>query len=257
MAPSDAKKLCNAKGYIHREWAEAEVQLELHAVLLSTILGCQHRVVKSYLASFNRYKNIQVKLQAAMDSEHGAKLALALLVFYFQLLVRGWLEERWCFDDNNNPPSDFMFGLRAFTQGLCMSWLPGCRSIPALATLTAPEPAVNRGRPGGTPGATGTPATGPPQLAASEQLQNPNRDVRFLGNNPLATNIRNRSIRDAIRVAGMTPPNVTRNGQPMAACLSWHVKGTCSALCARRADHVANLADEAEALYNWCVPAFA
>jgi len=174
MSPSDAKKLYNSKGYIPREWPEAEVQLELCAVMLGTILGCQHRVVKAYLAAYNRYKNIRIKLHAAMDLEFNARLAPALLVFYFQLLVRGWFEERWRFEDDNNPPPDFMFGLREFTQGLRLSWLPGFRTIPALAALA---PANDVPGPRARTAGAGVGAGGgslPPPIATADRVQNPN-----------------------------------------------------------------------------------
>jgi len=115
MSATDTKKLYNTKGYIPREWPEAEVQIELCAVMLGTVLGCQHCVTAACVAAFDRYRNIRIKLHAAMNTEFGSKLAPALLVFYFQLLVRGWFEERWRYEDASNPPPDFMLLIEVIT----------------------------------------------------------------------------------------------------------------------------------------------
>ena len=255
LLATDAKKLYNAKGCLAREWPEAEIQLELCAVMLGTILGTQHATVQAYLEGLNRYKAMRIKLHASMDKEFGPRLAPALLVFYFQLNMRSWLEERWRFGDETNGVPDFMTGFREFTWGLRLTWLPNHTTIPTLAALAAsPTPAA----PSGDTGTRSTPGpAAAPVITQENRVQNARRDPRHTGNTPLAVNIRTRSIRDAIRLAGRDPPMVTRNGTATPMCLSWHLKGTCSNACARRADHVANSDAERDALCDWCQPAFA
>lgn len=85
---------------------------------------------------------------------------------------------------------------------------------------------------------------------------NPNRDTRLLGNTPLAVNVRGRSIRAALELAGDAPPTVTRSGTTMEPCLSWHIKGTCFSDCGRVADHVNNTPAEKEALWEWAKTAY-
>jgi len=87
MSPSDAKKFYNTKGHVPRKWAKAEIQTELHAVMLGTVLGSAHSVTTAYVAAFTRHQHIRVRLNSAMHTEFGSKVAPALLVFYFQLLV--------------------------------------------------------------------------------------------------------------------------------------------------------------------------
>ena len=129
------------------------------------------------------------------------------------------------------------------------------RWTPPPAAPVPPPAAPPAGAGGGVGGgAAGPPAAGNP---IQVRVQNAHRDPRFIGNTPFAVNIRTRSIRNAIGVAGRDPPQVTRNGVLMSTCLSWHVKGSCSADCARRADHVQNTAEETENLNGWCLPAFA
>jgi len=255
ISSSDAKKLYNGKGFIPSEWPEATLQIEGYAVLLGTLLGTQHRAFLEYQAALKLYERIQTRLHAALNRKLGAKLAPAMLVLYFQLNMRAWLEERWTYDMVDEEAPDLVNGLRNYMRSNRFDWLPSHEDIPALATLegTTNPVAPATAAPGGgsrtrTPDAAG---------AIQVRVQNANRDPRFMGNTPLAVNIRTRSIRNAIAVAQRDPPQVTRSGRAMPTCLSWHVKGSCSEDCTRRADHVANSDQEREPLYTWCQLAFA
>ncbi len=136
--------------------------------------------------------------------------------------------------------------------------LPSYDDINSLASLTAPSAPAPAPASANSAGSTGTGNRNAPANIAliQNRVQNPHRDQRYVGNTPLAVNVRTRSIRNAIALAG-NPPQVTRDGTLMPTCLSWHVKGSCSEDCARRADHTENAAAEREALYQWCVAAFA
>ncbi|GKY99916.1 hypothetical protein MPSEU_000945200 [Mayamaea pseudoterrestris] len=51
-------------------------------------------------------------------------------------------------------------------------------------------------------------------------------------------------------------PSVERNGQKRPMCISYHVRGQCSASCKRSYDHCLHHLEEDEQLASWCVQAF-
>ena len=261
ISSGDAKKLYNSKGYIPTEWTEATIQIEEYAVMLGTLLGAKHKAVTHYVGAVKLYDRIKTRLQAAMNRKYGVKLAPALLILYFQLNVRSWLEERWEYDMLDSDSPDLITGMRTYLRSNRFDWLPHHEDIAALSSLNNPTPTAPPSGSNQTPAPAPAPrprapdAVTPPPMA--NRRQNPNRDPRYVGNTPLAINVRTRSIRNAIAAAGTDPPMVTRGGLQMPTCLSWHVKGSCSDDCQRRADHGDNTNEEAEALHNWCVPAFA
>ena len=144
-----------------------------------------------------------------------------------------------------------MFGFHEFLQGLRLTWLPGCRTILAPAALVANRDMTTTMTGGRLQLTAAAEPDRPPLLPTKELVQNPNRGARFVGNTPLAVNIRTHTIREAIRVSGVDPPMVMHEERANDSLLSWHVKGTCSSACARKQDYVANNNAEAEALHTW------
>lgn len=257
ISSSDAKKLYNNKGYIPTEWTEATVQIEAYAIVLGSLLGTKHAAVVHYMDAVKLYERVKIRLHTAMNKKFGAKTAPALLVLYFQLNLRSWFEERWEYDIYDRSSPELTDGLRSYLRSNRFDWLPDFDDIPTLTALgaaSAPAPAPAPPPPGNPNAGAGA---NPPAPPLAPRRNNPNRDPRFIGNTPFAVNIRTRSIRNAINVAQVDPPQVTRGGRLMPTCLSWHVKGSCSEDCQRRADHVGNTEEEKERLYQWCVPAFA
>jgi hypothetical protein len=253
ISAADAKRLYNAGGYVASEWAEADIQLKLYGIVLGTLLGTTHVVTRGHLSAYRYYERVRTRLQAAMNLQFGARLAPPLLVFHFQLHYRHWFNERFTYGNHTNLPPDVTSGLQQFVTANRLDWLPGYANVPALAALASPTPPGSRVPPTVAAGAPAA-ASG---ISSSDRVQNPNRDSRYGGNTPLANNVRSRSIRDALSTAApLEPPQVTRNGTTIPMCLSWHVKGTCSTGCTRKADHVANSTAEKEALWAWVLPAF-
>ena len=261
ISSADAKKLYTAKGYIPTTWTEVDIQLESYQIVLGTILGTTHNLVRHYRSSLEMYDRIKVRLHAAMDKKYGQQLAPALLGLYFHLGVRSWLEETWEFELSHVELPGFTTDLRSYSRSKRFDWLPDYSDLPQLKALEtgrsgqAPEATGSRSSTPRTAGDSNSPAGGNNPI--TNRVLNPHRDPRYVGNTPLAVNIRTRSIRNAISVAGRDPPQVSRNNRTMPTCLSWHVKGSCSEECNRKADHVQSTEEEAEALYQWCVPAFA
>eukprot|EP00536_Pseudo-nitzschia_multiseries_P003552 jgi/Psemu1/8083/gm1.8083_g len=69
---------------------EAATNLESYLAVLATILGLNHDVIQ------------QMPLQRAIADEIGDLLTPAIVVYYFQIQVRGWLEEQWEADATSN-----------------------------------------------------------------------------------------------------------------------------------------------------------
>lgn len=277
ISAGDAKKLYNAKGYVASDWAEAEIQLELYGVMLGTLLGTKHAVTRLHILAYRTYLRCRTRLQASMNRKYGVALAPPLLVFHFQLNYRSWFDERFTAKIVDSPEPDVAGGFQLFNRSNRLDWLPGYEDIPCLASLAPTHAAVGMppAAPRGSGGGRGGGGVGPrpPTPVASEtpapvanawgnnpdagpRVQNTKRDARFMGNSPLALNVKGRLITAAMEVAGTPPPTVTRGGATMRTCLSWHVKGTCYAECHRCADHVVNTEEEREALWQWVKTAF-
>lgn len=264
ISATDAKRLFNAHGYVASQWAEADIQLELYGVILGAILGTQHAVTRGHLASYQGYTRIRTRLQAAMNHKYGTSLAPALLVFHFQLHYRHWFEQRFTYGSPNNPAPEVTAGFTLFSTANRLDWVPSYDDVPALVALaTRPGPGGPPANPAGrSPRAAPTPplgggAPGAAPYAAPDRVQNPHRNVRYIGNTPIANSIKTRSIRTAITTAGAEPPTVVREGRTVATCLSWHLKGMCTTTCFRKVDHVSNSPEEKELLWAWAQPAFA
>ena len=131
---SDATTLGKAKGYIPVDWTEALLQLEGYLPVLATLIGTDHPLVRNYLSGLDRLKRIQLTLRHALKDECGGKLAPAILVYYFQIRVRCWLEDQWDSDTPVEAPS-FTQEFRTFKLSRNLNWLPGISDVPALQGL--------------------------------------------------------------------------------------------------------------------------
>lgn len=258
ISVADAKRLYNVGGYVPVLWKEAEIQFRLYAIVLGTLLGVKHAVTTNHVAAIRNYDRHSTSLQTAMDIKYGAALAPALFLFHVQLAYRTWFDERFVNDQHDNPVPDLSTGMRQWVTGLRLGWLPEYSSVPALIAL-APRVAVRAAAPlppGRPPAAAnrGPGAAEPrdtPHLAPADRVQNTNRDPRYIGNSPIALNVKSRPVRTAIAAAGDHPPTVVRGGRTIPTCLSWHLRGMCSADCQRLADHVPNTEEEKERLWEW------
>jgi len=171
-------------------------------------------------------------------------------------MIRSWFQEVLN-DEEDVPIPDFRADLTSYERTKRFDWVPDYSGIPAIKALEGTRPTANDGGGSGGGGGGDRTNTNPPTNDANARASNNHRDPRYTGNTPFANNVRTRSITDAIAAAGRPPPQVTREGRTMQTCLSWHVKGSCSRNCGRKADHGRNTPEEADTLYEWCQPAFA
>lgn len=172
-----------------------------------------------------------------MDQKVSGKLGPALFVFYFQLQVHSWLKEQWHFNNNANYVPDCMQCFQEI-NGLQMSWLPGFKSIPALATLaatSAPSPVIAAAAPNAAwPG--GPAPHNDAAVAIPNQLQNPNRDMR--------QHHLHCSIHNTIRTTGSDAPAAMRDRAIMS-------KETYTATCTHQVDHFKTRNAKQVALFDW------
>jgi hypothetical protein len=150
-------------------------------------------------------------------------------------------------------------------------WLPTVTNVPALLALRvvtrasttragAPSTNADTGPGGANVGGGSTLGAAVGATARRDpgaQVRNPNRDSRFVGNNPFARMVRSRSVALAIAAAGSDLLQVVRNGVTGQHCVSWHAFGQCFEFFQRAADHVPLEPAEAAAFHAWTDAAFA
>eukprot|EP00536_Pseudo-nitzschia_multiseries_P011744 jgi/Psemu1/29809/gm1.29809_g len=161
----DSLELQKTKAYIPVDWTEATTQLESYLAVLATILGLNHDVVTSYQQGLRRLKIQQMPLRRAIADEVGEFLTPAIVVYYFQIRVRGWLEEEWE-AASTLPSPDFGVDFHTFRMTQNLNWLPNVSNPGAKG---ASNNSNNSNTPPNNPGVRN--ATPPTQT----QLNNPNR----------------------------------------------------------------------------------
>ena len=243
------------------EWHEASSQIKHCVIALAAILGHSHPNAAEHQRACQLCETLSSQLHHDIEEKHGKKVGPALFVFHWQLHHRSWFFEQWGLSATSlTPPPKITDGLMGYLRNNRLDWLPEHGNIPTLASL------ARTNLPGRVGGNSGVPAppSGTPRAGRGDantdraaRVRNANRDPRFVGNTPLANNMRTRQIRDATVASELPIPQVTRNGIQMDRCLSHHLKGVCTADCDRASDHVILTAPEADELHQWCIPACA
>jgi hypothetical protein len=264
IAPGEVSRLRNLSGYIPISWMEARSQLHSVAGLMGALMGTTHPTILAYSRFLRQYDRLFTRLESEIDQVYGRRLGPSLVTFHVQLAWRNWLVSQ--LDANET----VRLGPPAFAQGLNMMevqnnlmWLPTVNNVPALSALR-----INVRSPGTTtiprspvPTQEGTLLAAEPAAVArrdpGRQVRNPSRESCFVGNTPLARNVRNKAVVAAIADAGSQPPEVTRAGVAGPMCISWHAKGQCFENCPRVADHGVLSAPEKERFQAWCSLAYA
>ena len=228
ISSSDAKSMRNNKGYRPVSWSEARMQLRCMHTLAGSILGDKHRAVQKYGEFLKHYDRVEARLSNAMTKQLGPNAAPAVFLFHVHLMWYNWFQEQTALTTTHGvDPPDFMQGLKAYQLTMMLNWLPNVAEVDELAPLlgspaAAPSHSTNVG------GVRAAAAGG--RQARGGGIRNPTGDPRFVGRGALATSIRARPVREAMRIGG-DPPAVNRNGNNLHHCISWHCKGQCVAEC--------------------------
>eukprot|EP00536_Pseudo-nitzschia_multiseries_P014843 jgi/Psemu1/40308/gm1.40308_g len=193
LSLKDSLDLQKTKAYIPLDWTEATTQLKSYLAVLATLLGATHNVVKAYQRGLSRLEWQQMPLRRAIADELGDRITPAIVVYYFQVRIRGWLEEQWE-ADTTLPSPDFGEDIHRFRMTQNLNWLPNVSNVDALRALQQPRtpfaPAT-----GAPPSQSGGGGTRPRQ----DQLYNPTRDSRFSDpSNPISARITKNTMRSVI-----------------------------------------------------------
>lgn len=254
------------KGYIPATFEEMIVQLQAYEPVLAALLGTQHPNVLEHQNAVGELIMHQALLKQLVTSTYGSKLGAAVIVYYFQLRHRNWIRTQWLTTTTQLlPPPDLVAGFVTFANSYTITWLPSVAHVDVLQHLARPR-ASSTPAPSGGGGASGSTRGGGARGSAEaptganasssrraednnwQRVSNRNRDPRVMGENPLATGIRNTLISDVLSNVGSAP--LAKNGNPR--CFSWHLKGKCYSDCPRAVDHIVLPSEEADKLVEWC-----
>jgi hypothetical protein len=275
LSAADTQHLRNQKGYLPWDWMEARSQLFGNLSLLDALCGNDHGKAQNWQTMLRRFDGVDARLQHKMNTQYGPRLAPALFVFHLQLIERDWFVESTQTGQRTPVlPPDVCQYLRIFERQNNLHWLSLVTNIPSLfellPTAIAPRaPVVPRAPLAhlAPRGGTAQPAAGgafPPAPAGGRRgqgprVRNPGRDTIFTGNSALARNARTRRVNEAISLAGgdAAVPKVTRGGEEIIFCVSYHVKGVCYAHRIHVATHTPLAPAKATPFNEWCTQAFA
>eukprot|EP00536_Pseudo-nitzschia_multiseries_P011288 jgi/Psemu1/28411/gm1.28411_g len=153
----DSLELQKTKVHVPLDWTEATTQLESYLAVLATILGATHAVVEGG------------------QNKMGELITPAIVVYYFLIRVRAWLEEQWESDFTIASP-DFGEEIHWFQITQNLNWLPSVFNVCVLRVLrkTNPPPAK-----GGNNNSTNSSNAGGNNSSSQDQLTNTKRDTRF------------------------------------------------------------------------------
>eukprot|EP00536_Pseudo-nitzschia_multiseries_P019653 jgi/Psemu1/62085/gm1.62085_g len=143
----DSLELQKTKAYLPIDWTEATTQLESYLAVLATILGMHHPVLQGYQNGLAKLKLQQMPLRRAIADELGELITPSIVVYYFQIRVRGWLEEKWG-STFTVPSPDSGKDFQAFRITQNLYWLPNVTNVPALRHLRRAPPSPARLPPG-------------------------------------------------------------------------------------------------------------
>jgi hypothetical protein len=257
ITSGDAQKMRGGKGYIPATFEEMIVQLQAYVPVLAALLGTVHPNVHEHQSAVGELIMHQALLKQLVTSTYGPKMGAAVIVYYFQLRHRNWFRTQWLTTTTRLlQPPDLVAGFTTFANSYTITWLPSVAHVDVLQRLakprapSTPAPGGGRGPSGPVETPTGANAGGSRRVEDNNRrrVSNRNRDPRVMGENPLATRIRNTLIGDVLSSVGSAP--LAENGNPR--CLSWHLKGKCYSDCPRADDHVVLPSEEADKLVEWC-----
>ena len=263
ITSEDAQALSRSKGYIPCQWTEATVQLRAYAPVLATLVGNKHPIFEAYQKGVRLYTQNSLELQSALDARVGERLAPGLLVYTFQVRLKGWFEHQWRSVDNFDVPN-FGNGFWRYLMDKNLEWLPDISSIPELRLLSAPAPEGAPPRDRRTPFSTGQSPAGTsggeerrPAQAQQTRETNTQLDSRFTENNELGERIKRWKVSKAVDAMKALGKGIPEDGTGKERCITFHAKGYCFSGCRHKQDHTPLPAGNgADKFYEWCREAY-
>eukprot|EP00536_Pseudo-nitzschia_multiseries_P003729 jgi/Psemu1/8395/gm1.8395_g len=156
------------KDSLELQKTKAYIPLESYLAVLATILGVNHEVVQGYQNGLMRLKLQQMPLQRAITDKLGEFITLTIVVYYFQIRVRGWLGEQWG-STFHIPSPNFGKDFHEFRFTQNLHWLPNVSNGNTKGN-------TNRNTNGARNAGSGSGST-PPGGTGETRLPNPNRDL--------------------------------------------------------------------------------
>ena len=264
ITSADAQSLSKSKGYVPCQWTEAMVQLRAYAPVLASIVGTSHPLYVAYNKGFNLYMQRSIELHGALEGRAGERLAPGMLVYIFQIRLKGWFENQWGMQDELAVP-DFAHVFWRYLLDKNLECLPDIQSIPELRQLAMPIEDPNRGSlsrwgaPGGSSTGSDTRRSGGGASVPPTQTRVPNdaMDARFAENNELCKNIKDWKVMKAIDIMKALGKGVPKDASGRDRCISFQVKGVCFSNCQHKHDHrTIPPGTGADQFYDWCREAY-
>jgi hypothetical protein len=252
---SDAQELVGTtKAYITKNLISLDAQNQLFLVLLSVFLGPAHAMTIAWTGHTMETEQNLLSLQLYRPKTPRHQLLLpALIQRWTQLRFSYWVELQRHSLNNIAPPSFDELWMHITLQLDWESALPN-RYLAALPEFSPGDPAIRLplGRPPIPPTHGGAPPAVPPAARPGSESE---RCTPYLDAFAVyrATGTRVRDIIQDARQHGHALPQNDAGGD---MCVSYHVKGTCSTTCGRRADHATHTAGKMTRLKVWCILAF-
>eukprot|EP00536_Pseudo-nitzschia_multiseries_P011733 jgi/Psemu1/29779/gm1.29779_g len=208
------------------ELQRTKAYLESYLVVLVNILGATHTVVEGYQRGLLMLKKKQMPLQRAIADEVRERITLAIVVYYFQIRVRAWLEEQWESDITIPSPA------------LGMIYILGSKPDP-------PQGAANGGYTGNNNFNNSNSGT---------QLQNPNCDAQFKDRcYPIVKKLDATKMQDAIATMRGKGKGPLMRLDGKERWHFWYIKGSCFSDCKHIYNHSAITPSEYnQELWEWC-----
>eukprot|EP00536_Pseudo-nitzschia_multiseries_P007834 jgi/Psemu1/18871/gm1.18871_g len=255
----DSLELQTTKAYIPVNWTEATTQLESYLAVLATILGINHDMVTSCQQGLRWLKIQQMPLRRAIANEIGELFTPGIVVYYFQIRVRGWLEEQWK-STITIPSPDFGDDSHTFQMSQNLNWLPNASNVAALRLRRRPDPPQTRTNAGsnGHSNNSNNHSNNPDVRPSSEtpaqtRLANPNRNPRLKdSNHPIVKKLESSKMRDAIQAMREKGKGPLSHPDGQEKIHLWHIKGICFSSCKHLYDHMTIPSSEQDLLWQWC-----
>eukprot|EP00536_Pseudo-nitzschia_multiseries_P012780 jgi/Psemu1/33153/gm1.33153_g len=245
----DSFELQKTKAYLPINWTEATTQLESYLAVLATILGMHHPVVQGYQNGLAKLKLQQMPLCRAIADELGELITPSIVVYYFQIQVRQWLEEQWG-STFTVPSPGFGKDFQAFRITQNLHWLPNVTNVAALRHLRRAAAAA-------APAASPTPpAAGPTKPGKTTPGSNQGSSGGGPGAAGVANKVKHSQLREVIAAMRDKGTNPLSRPDGRDRCHAWHLRGNCFSNCKNIHDHGAIAGSEQDQVWTWCQEAY-